>query len=105
MWYLGPSLAGVSEPDPGAGALGLWAGTQRLAGQMATLRGLEKTSRKGLPCGGHARWQQIVAQEGAAAWGVLCPASLPVPSFRAALLSACGRQGCLRAELQTVRAP
>ena len=46
----------------------------------------------------------MAAQEGAAAWGVLCT-SLPVPSFGAALLSACGSQGCLRAELQAVRAP
>lgn len=103
-WYVGPSPAGVSEPDPGAGALGLWAGTQRLAGQMATHR-----PREDLTEGTASWWAQPVAAGcgpgGCAAWDAVCPAPLPVPSFRAALPSVCGRQRCTRAKLQTVRAP
>lgn len=103
-WYLGPSLVGVSEHNPGAATLVFWAGTHRLARQMAMLRGLEATSREGPLCCQHTLWQLIVAQVGAAALDVFCPVSFPVLSFRV-MPSVCGGQRCIRAKHQTVRVP
>lgn len=73
--YVGSSPAGVSEPDPGAGALGLWAGTQRLAGQMATRRPREDLTE------GTASWWAHLVAAGCGPGGCCClGCCLPRPS-------------------------
>lgn len=61
----------------------IWTGTQQQSRQMARTGGLEKASQNGPLCQQHVLWQQIVAQEGAAAFDVFCPVSFPSNSLSA----------------------